>query len=120
MKIYGDERTTDERASLMTMKRACPRFFANPSGSNEQFTVHRGCLIVRSTDIHACNAPVRRTAVYLFVPEGLDGDNKRPDLFCVSGCKTLHNVHQARRYVDNLLEHGNYEYDWHKKVNEGA
>lgn len=120
MKIHGDERVINERAGLMAMKAACPRFFANPSGKNEQYTVHRGCLIVRSTDVHACNAPVRRTAVYLFMPEGLDGGGRRPDLFCVSACKTLNNVHQSRRYIDALLEHGDYEYGWHKKVNEGA
>ena len=119
MKIYGNERTTNERAGLAEMENKCWRFFKTPHGKREEFTVHRGCLIVRATDVHACNAPVRRTAVYLYLPEGYE-DSPRPDLFCVSGCTSLNSVSQAKRYIDRLLEYGNYEYGWEEKVNEGA
>lgn len=114
MKIHGDERVTDERASLSDMQAHCKRFFDNPSGKREELWVHRGFLIVRATDVHACNAPVRRTAVYLYLPAGYGGDSPRPDLFCVSACADLNSVAQAKRYIDRLIEHGDYEYGWHR------
>jgi hypothetical protein len=120
MKIYGDERVTDETASLSEMERKCYRFFKTPHGKREEFRVYRGFLIARATDIHACNAPVRRTSVYMYLPEGYGDDSPRPDLFCVSGCTTLNSFAQAQRYIDRLIEHGDYEYGWQEKVNQKA
>lgn len=112
MKVYGDERVIDENASLCDMQAACSQFFDNPSGKRETYSIHRGFLIVRATDVHACGGPVRRTSVFMFLPEGYGDESPRPDLFCVSACTNLGSVAQAKRYVDNLLEHGNYEYGW--------
>ncbi len=116
MKIYGEERVTNEQASLVDMERACPRFFRNQHGKRETHTVYRGFLIVRATDVHACNAPVRRTSVYLFLPEGYGEESPGPDMSCVSACTNVNSIPQAKRYIDRLLEHGNYEYGWQEEL----
>jgi len=120
VKIDGEERTTNEHASLWDMERACPRFFRNPHGKRETHTVYRGFLINRATDVHACNAPIRRTSVFLFLPEGYGEESPHPDMFCVSSCTNVNSIPQAKRYIDRLLAHGNYVYGWQEEVNARA
>ncbi|RKZ86263.1 MAG: hypothetical protein DRQ39_05990 [Gammaproteobacteria bacterium] len=117
MKIYGDERPVDETVELCNMQNACYRFFKNPHGKREEFTVHRGCLIVRNTT-RICGKNVRMTAVYIFLPEGFGEDSTQPNLFCVSGCSQLDSVWGAKAYIDRLLAHGDYEYGWEQKAGQ--
>lgn len=112
MKIYGDEVQTNEKAFLYEMQQACPRFFKNPNGKRETHTVYRGCLIVRYT-VRFSHGSERKTAAYLFLPNGHE-DGGRPDLFCVSVCTDLRSIAGAKRYIDRLLEHGEYEYGWQR------
>ena len=118
MKIHGSDRITNEQASFSDIERACSKFFTNPLGKRESYSVHRGFLIVRGTDVHCSNAPVRRTSVFLFLPEGYGDESARPDLFCVSACASLNNISQAKRYIDALLAHGDYSYGWQNEVVE--
>ena len=118
MKIYGEDRITNEQASLTEMEESCGKFFTKtPGRKRETYTVHRGFLIVRNTTDMHCGPggvlqPRRMTAVYVFLPEGHGDDSPRPDLSCVSGCVNLGSIYQAKRYIDQLLAHGNYEYGW--------
>jgi hypothetical protein len=114
MKIYGKERPTDENASFSDMERVCHGFFKTTHGKRESYSVHRGFLIVRATT-EICRVPTRMTSVFMFLPEGHE-DSGRPDLFCVSGCVTLRSISQAKRYIDDLLAHGDYSYGWQREV----
>ena len=115
MKIYGDAVNVDKTASLCDMQNACYLFFKSTHGRREEFIVHRGCLIVRCT-ADVCGKAVRMTAVHMYLPKGSGEDSPRPTLFCVSAGANLRSIAGAKRYIDRLLEHGEYEYGWEDKI----
>lgn len=108
LKIYESEHEVNEKTSLVAMRRACPTFFKVKHGERETYDVYRGCLIVRNT-VRFAGLTKRMTAVYIFLVD-------QGDLFCVSACEELGSVTDAKRYIDELFEHGHYEYGWRRSL----
>jgi|TARA_Y100000034_G_scaffold116048_1_gene153872 hypothetical protein len=89
------------RCSEHLVNVATPLFFAQPHGQRESVSCHRSGMVVSSTDIHCCNAPVRRRAVFLLVWDKNDGGSW--ETWHVGSCDS---IRQGKRLIDRILETG--------------
>ncbi len=93
----------DESVSLTAMKQNCPSFFKTKFGKRESYIEHRGCIIVRNTVQFTGELPKRRTACYLYFPNGYE-DNGKADFQNIMEVKASSTVRQAKKIIDRLLD----------------
>jgi hypothetical protein len=101
--------TVNEDHSIVDVERAEPVFFRKPHGKRETYTMHRGCMIVRNTQLYTGGLrgiKVRETAVYLF---GTSGDTGKLVTSCAAGCD-ITSIYQAKKLIDRILAQGWFNY----------
>lgn len=105
----GSTFVINESVTESDMRRHCPLFFRTPHGKRETYEAYRGFLIVRNTVKFTGMPPERRTVIYLFAVDASEGNNKY-DTNCVSTGNCKMSTRQAKRYIDDVIAKGEYQF----------